>query len=81
MARREKRLNKMRDNPRDNWNIDQFKALATQYGVKWRQPGTSHVTFVTPLGEALTIPAHKPIKPVYVRKFVALLAQLEDDDV
>lgn len=80
MTRREKRLRRMRDNPRADWTIDQFKALAEQYGVQWRQPGTSHVTFVAPTGEALTVPAHKPIKPIYVRKFVALLAQLEDDD-
>jgi predicted RNA binding protein YcfA (HicA-like mRNA interferase family) len=68
MAKREKRLRRMRDNPRDDWTIEHFKSLAEKYGVKWRQPGTSHVTFVAPNGEMLTVPAHKPVKPIYVKK-------------
>jgi predicted RNA binding protein YcfA (HicA-like mRNA interferase family) len=80
MTQRDKRLRKMRDNPKADWRIEQFKALAEQFGVQWRQPGTSHVTFVAPNGESVTVPSHKPVKPVYVRRFVAMLAGLEEDD-
>jgi hypothetical protein len=41
-----------------------------------RQPGTSHVTFSYSGLPPLTVPAHKPIKPIYVIKFVALLEMI-----
>jgi hypothetical protein len=50
-----------------------MKTLAQRYGVDWRQPGTSHVTFSYPGMPPLTVPAHKPIKPIYVMRFVDLL--------
>jgi hypothetical protein len=62
----------MRNNPRD-WSIAEMKTLAQRYGVDWRQPGTSHVTFSYPGMPPLTVPAHKPIKPIYVMRFVDLL--------
>ena len=72
MAKAEKLLIRMRSNPRD-WSIDDLKVLARRYEMDWRQPGTSHVTF-TALGQVpVTVPAHKPVKPIYVRKFLALL--------
>lgn len=76
-----KLLAAMRANPKGDWSMEQFKALARRRGVRWRQPGTSHVTFVFPGGQTLTVPSHKPIKPVYVRCFTALLEQTEENDV
>ena len=43
-----------------------------------RQPGTSHVTFSHPGLPPLTVPAHKPIKPIYIIRFLALLDALEE---
>jgi len=82
MARIDKLLAGMRRNPRADWRIEQLKAIADRCGVAHRQPGTSHVTFRPPRGEKLTVPAQRPIKPVYVRKFLALIDALEttDDD-
>ena len=67
-----KLLSKMRNNPRD-WQIDTLKSIAGRFGVAWRQPGTSHVTFRNLNGSKLSIPAHKPIKPVYIKEFLNLL--------
>lgn len=75
MTKADKQLARMRNNPRD-WSIDDLKAIASRCGLDWRQPGTSHVTFSCGAGN-LTVPAHKPIKPVYVRMFVALLDKVE----
>lgn len=72
MTRAEKLLARMRNNPRD-WSIAEMNTLAQRYGVDWRQPGTSHVTFSYPGRPPLTVPAHKPIKPIYVMRFVDLL--------
>ncbi|MDZ7360664.1 MAG: hypothetical protein ONB46_08050 [candidate division KSB1 bacterium] len=72
MSRAIKILEKMRNNPRD-WRIDSLKTLAQAKGIEWRQPGPSHVTFRRPNGAKLTVPAHRPIKPVYIKKFVRLV--------
>ncbi len=62
----------MRANPRD-WRIDDLKAIAERMSINYRQPGTSHVTFRFPNGSKLTVPSHKPIKPVYIKQFLELL--------
>ena len=74
MSKADKTLNKMRTNPRD-WRIEQLKTVADAHGVAYRQPGTSHVTFRHPSGAKLTVPAHKPIEPEYVKKFVKLITR------
>jgi hypothetical protein len=79
MARLDKLLAAMRRNPRGDWRIEQLKALADRYGIAWRQPGTSHVTFRS-RGDKLTVPARRPIKPIYIRKFLALIETLETTD-
>lgn len=62
----------MQANPRD-WRIADLKTLAAAHGIVWRQRGTSHVVFVRPDGRTLPVPAARPVKPVYVRKFLELL--------
>ncbi len=68
----------MKANPKDDWKISDLQGIAKHYGVGYRQPGTSHVTFVTELGTCLTVPAHKPIKPIYIKRFVELIEALMD---
>lgn len=44
--------------------------------VEWRRPGRggSHVIFsATGVREILSVPAKRPIKPVYIKQFVALI--------
>ncbi|MBS0357786.1 MAG: hypothetical protein JSS53_00735 [Proteobacteria bacterium] len=72
MTKFEKLLNNMRHNPRD-WRIEDIKTIAHRYGISYDQPGTSHVTFRCLNKEKLTIPAHKPIKTIYVKKFLDLI--------
>jgi len=69
-----KTLEAMRTNPRD-WRIERLQAVARQYGITWRQQGTSHCIFVWPDGRTLPVPAHRPVKPVYVRLFVKMLSE------
>lgn len=72
MSKFGKQLQKMRSNYRD-WRIEEIKSLADRLGVDYRQPGTSHVTFRFKDGSKLTIPAHKPIKPVYIKQFINII--------
>lgn len=77
MVRAEKIIERMRNNPRD-WQIADLKSIATRYKIDWRQPGTSHVTFSFPGLQPLTVPSHKPLKPIYVKKFLMLIDAIGD---
>ncbi len=79
MSKAEKLLARMRANPRD-WSIEDVKVLAHRHHVDWRQPGTSHVTFSAPGHIPVTVPAHKPVKPIYIKKFLALLETIGAKD-
>lgn len=72
MKRAEKILEKMKNNPRD-WRIEDLKTLARAFGIGWEQPGTSHVTFRKERAGHVSVPAHKPIKPIYIKKFIQLI--------
>lgn len=80
MSKYSKLIEKMRNNPRD-WRIEQLETIATQFGVAIRKTGGSHVVFDHPKWiELLTVPAKRPIKPIYIKKFLALLETLELKD-
>lgn len=79
MARLDKLLAAMRRNPRGDWRIEQLKAVADRYGVSYGPPGTSHDTGRWARGAKLTVPAQRPIKPVYIRKLLAI-EPLESED-
>lgn len=73
MSKQDKSLQALRVNPRD-WRIEQLEALARHLGLKVRKPGGSHVVFQKddcPL--EVSVPAHRPIKPVYIAQFLALI--------
>lgn len=53
--------------------IKPLKVIADRYKIEYRQPGSSHVTFRYPNKQKLTVPAHKPIKPIYIKQFINLL--------
>jgi hypothetical protein len=70
MARGDKTLAAMRANPRD-WRIASLGAVAASAGVNVRKPGGSHVVFEhSDIVEAISVPARRPIKPIYVQRFV-----------
>ncbi len=73
-----KMLAAMRNNPRD-WTIDQLHTVARQYGVSIRSTGGSHHVFShESVVEILSVPAHRPIKPIYVRHFVGLVDKVKE---
>jgi hypothetical protein len=69
---------KMRRNRRD-WRIDDLLVIARSLGIEHAQHGTSHVVFRHPAAGRLTVPAHRPIKPPYVRLFVDFIDQLNEN--
>lgn len=77
MTKLDKRWRKMRQNPR-GWRIEELQSLADSLGIEWLHDGGSHVVFRSPYGKHLTIPAHRPVKPVYIIKFLALIENVKE---
>ncbi len=79
MGKAEKLLDKMRANPRD-WRIGSLEVVAERYGIQVRKTGGSHFVFTHPASElAVTVPFKRPIKPVYITRFLALLDDIGAD--
>jgi hypothetical protein len=76
MSNAAKILRKMRNNPR-GWRIEDLTVVARQYGIEYRQHGTSHVSFRFPSG-TLPVPAARPILPVYIRQFLVQIDGLQE---
>lgn len=78
MTAGDKNLARMRNNPRD-WRIDDLLSLAARYGIEVRNSGGSHHVFSAPsIAESLCVPAHRPVKPVYVRRFVEMIDMIKE---
>ena len=63
------------------WRIEELQTVADAHFVEWRRPGRggSHVMFSAPgVREIVSVPAKRPIKPVYIKHFVALIDALGD---
>ncbi|MFM7533086.1 MAG: hypothetical protein ACKO5J_11520 [Rubrivivax sp.] len=67
-----KLLASMRQNPLD-WQIADLQTVARKHGIEWRHHKSSHCVFIRADGRTLPVPAHRPIKPIYVRKFIELV--------
>ncbi|MGL4313403.1 MAG: type II toxin-antitoxin system HicA family toxin [Sphingomonas sp.] len=74
MTAADKLIERMRANPRD-WRIDDVIAVCQANGVDCTPPakGSHYKVKHRDMIEILTIPAHRPIKPVYVRALVRFI--------
>jgi hypothetical protein len=62
-------LSDMEASPAGDWAISDVETLCGQIGLGFKAPrrGSHYKVFSKHLPGILTIPAHKPIKPFYVR--------------
>lgn len=73
-----KLLEAMRRNPRD-WRIEQLQTVALRNDLGVRCEGGSYHVFSHPkVTEVVSVPAHRPIKPIYIRQFVALCDKVKE---
>lgn len=62
-----------------NWRIEQLQTVARQYSVSCRCDGGSHHVFShVAIAGVVSVPAHRPIKPAYVRQLVALIDKVKE---
>lgn len=76
MAKKLSLLERMRQNPRADWSVNDVTKVCAENGIECMPPtrGT-HYKAASPLLEGhLTIPAHRPIKPFYIKELVGMIA-------
>ena len=85
MARWDRYLLRMRENPKDDWTIQQIETVARHCkdsGLIFQTPSRgSHytVTHVDMPDYILTIPARRSILPVYVKVFVSMIDSIMEE--
>jgi predicted RNA binding protein YcfA (HicA-like mRNA interferase family) len=85
LSRREKRLQKIRQNPK-NVAFDDLHQLLQDYGFELRRVTGSHHIFEYTLGEErlkFIVPFGRPVKSYYIKeaiRIIALMAQSESED-
>jgi hypothetical protein len=73
----------MRASPAANWRIADIEAVCRTFGVRCAPPrgGGSHYKVSHPSRPyILTVPFRRPIKPVYIVKFVRFIEAVRDAD-
>ena len=73
MSKAEKLLQRMKSNPRADWTPDHVKTLCHLFDLTLRQRGTSHAVLTNSQGEHLTVPMHRTIKPLYIKRLIELI--------
>jgi predicted RNA binding protein YcfA (HicA-like mRNA interferase family) len=74
----DKIISAMRNNPRD-WAMAKLLTVASHYGLEVRSAGGSHHVFSHPsVKDSLSVPARRPIKAIYIKRFVALIDQIQE---
>lgn len=81
-ARRQKRRQKIAKNPK-NVRFEDLRRLLEDYGFELKRTNGSHHSFVGYVGDekhTIVIPYQRPLKEVYVRKFLVILDEIEPLD-
>jgi hypothetical protein len=70
---------RMKQNPAADWTTGDVETLCQQMGLLYRRGRGSHCAVSYPsIAETLTIPARRPIKPVYIRLLVRYIERHGD---
>lgn len=79
MSKKEKRLEKTKNNPK-NVDFKTIESILISNGFTKRQPhsGSSHYTFIKG-DKIITIPYSKPIKECYVKSVLSLITESEEE--
>ena len=80
MSKINKLIEKLRNNPRDA-NITMLRKILDKYGLEYVWGKGDHLNVKHPeMDYILTIPAHKPIKPIYIKKLLKMIDEIRSDE-
>ena len=68
MARAARLLQRMKANPNADWTPENVKTVVYAHGL-----ALGHAVVTDAGGRHLTIPMHKPIKAIYIRRLIELI--------
>lgn len=83
MAKRDKRLQKLRQNPRDV-SLEELRQILEDHGFWLDRIVGSHHVFRAEVGDKtwkVVIPYHKPIKIIYVKQVILAVDEINELDV
>lgn len=70
---------RMKQNPATDWTIGDVETLCAHMDLQFRRGKGSHCSIAyAHVAEALTIPARRPIKPVYIRLLIRYIERYGD---
>lgn len=72
MSNAQKLIDAMANNPLD-WTLDQVKTVAKASGLTVHCPGGSHHVVRNAAGAKISVPAHRPIKAICIKKLIRLI--------
>ena|GEM_PF-582551 len=72
LSKAQKLIEAMANNPQD-WQIDQVKTVANASGLTVHCPGGSHHVVRNAAGAKISIPAHRPIKAIYIKQLIRMI--------
>ena len=81
MSKRDKRLERVRRNPK-NVSLDKLRLLLEDYGFQYQGTTGSHYTFSYTLGgetKLFTVPFRRPVKRVYVELALKLIDRIIEE--
>ncbi len=79
MSKIDKLIEKLRNNPRDT-NINTIKKVLDKYNLEYIWGKGDHLNVRHPsIDYILTIPAHKPIKPIYIIKLLKMIDEISGE--
>lgn len=82
MNRAAKRLDGMRRNPHGDWTIKDVQSVCDDEGINCTAPtrGDHYKISHSSQIEILTVPAKRPIKPVYIRRLLAFIDKIRENN-
>jgi predicted RNA binding protein YcfA (HicA-like mRNA interferase family) len=76
MSKLDKLIQKLKNNPRDV-KIETVQKIADNYGLQYSWGKGDHMNIKHPeLDYILTVPAHRPIKPIYIKKLLSMIEEI-----
>jgi hypothetical protein len=81
MGKADKRLAQMRNNPQGDWKIADIEVVCREHGIALEPPSSgSHWSVYHSRAGVQTIPAHRRIKPRYIREFVRFVDKVTGEE-
>jgi hypothetical protein len=81
VTRADKLLSQMTAKPEGDWRIKHVQTVCKAYGLTCSAPkrGDHYKVSHPRQPEIVTVPAQRPIKPIYIKQLVALVRRVADE--